>query len=83
MAPRADTKLARFRSLVDEALIRGMRPDLCAALADALAGGVRVATILTGTRRITGGPHAQPGGLTYLAVEAYVRRWLADQQRGS
>jgi hypothetical protein len=63
----------------DDALIEGMTPGLKAATLAALEKGAPPAGVLRRVRAQTGGPQAGPGGLTYLAVEALVERWLKEQ----
>lgn len=59
---------------VNDVLIDEMPAGLKAALDAALAKGAPPAEILRRVRAQTGGPLARPGGLTYLAVEAYLER---------
>jgi hypothetical protein len=59
---------------VDRILIDGMRPQLKAAIDAALAAGAHVQDVRRHIHRLTGGPNAQPGGLTYLACEAYLQK---------
>jgi hypothetical protein len=66
---------ADFEAVVDAALIAGMRPGLRDALEAGLAAGCTLRGILARVRRLTGGPHARPGGLVYLSVRAYLRQW--------
>jgi threonine aldolase len=56
----------------DRVLLASMHAGLKEALDAALAGGATAAQVLARVRAQTGGPLAQPGGLTYLAVEAYL-----------
>jgi hypothetical protein len=58
----------------DEALIASLAPGLKTSLDAALAKGATPRELLARVRRQTGGPRARRGGLTYLAVEAYLRR---------
>lgn len=62
----------------DDALIGGMPPGLKAAIDDAIDKGTPPAEILRRVREQTGGPTASRGGLTYLAVEAYIERRLKE-----
>jgi hypothetical protein len=66
--------LTDLQRATDDALIAAMSPGLRAAVDAALAAGARPAEVLALVRRATGGSRARPGGLTYLAVEAYLDR---------
>lgn len=62
----------RSLEAVDRVLIDGLRPALKDALAKQLAAGEPPQQILARVRRVTGGPRALRGGLTYLAVVAFL-----------
>jgi hypothetical protein len=60
----------RLRHLCDAALVRGLPPDLKAAIDEALAAGAGRAEVL---RRVRGASlRAQGRGLVSLGVEAYL-----------
>ena len=61
-----------LEAAVDRVLIDSMHKGLKAAIDGALAGGATAAQVLARIHKLTGGPRAQPGGLTYLAAEAYL-----------
>jgi hypothetical protein len=67
------THLESLEAACGAALVAGLRPWLKAALDAALAQGATRRQLLARVRRLTGGPRARAGGLTYLAVEAYLR----------
>jgi hypothetical protein len=59
---------------VDELLIQHL-PGAVKAVIDAeLRTGTPPDAVLRRIHLVTGGPNATPGGLTYLACEAYVQR---------
>jgi len=81
-AARAALKCADpISAAVDDVLIDEMPDGLKAAIDAALAGGAPPGEILRRVRLKTGGPQAQPGGLTYLAVEAYLERRAKESPR--
>jgi hypothetical protein len=65
-------RLDNLQAICDAALIAGLSPGLRETIDTALSCGTSARTILARVRQQTGGPRA-PGGLTYLAVEAYLR----------
>jgi hypothetical protein len=62
------------------ALIDGIPAGLAAALDDALAKGAKAEDVRRHLRKLTGGPQAQPAGMTYLAVEAYLEKRERERQ---
>jgi hypothetical protein len=66
-----------LKRAADDVLIADLTDGMKAAIDDQLARGMPPAHLLEYVRQKTGGPHARPGGLTYLAVEAYLERAVA------
>jgi hypothetical protein len=63
-----------LRAACDKVLAADLPPGLKAALDAALVAGATPRELLARVRRQTGGSRARRGGLTYLAVKAYLRR---------
>lgn len=67
------THLGSLRAACDAALAESLPAGLKAAVDAALAAGATRRAVLARVRRLTGGPRSSRGGLTYLAVAAYLR----------
>ena len=67
------THLESLRAACDAALAESLQAGLKAAVDAALAAGATGRDVLARVRRLTGGPRSPRGGLTYLAVAAYLR----------
>jgi hypothetical protein len=67
------THLESLRATCGAALAGSLPAGLRAAVDAALAAGATRRGVLARVRRLTGGPRSTRGGLTYLAVAAYLR----------
>lgn len=67
-------QLQDLQDVCDQALIDTMQPGLKQALDALVKRGVSSSALLSFVRDLTGGPQAPKGGLTYLAVSAYLFR---------
>jgi hypothetical protein len=72
------THLQSLRAACDAALAGGLPAGLKAAVDAALAAGATRRAVMARVRRLTGGPRAARGGLTHLAVAAYLRGRKAE-----
>jgi hypothetical protein len=64
----------------DEVLLSALPAGLAAALDDALAKGAKAEELRLYVWKLTGGPQARPGAMTYLAVEAFLEKREAQRQ---